>query len=75
MRLLKDVLAANTNNVLYIFYDFETTKINTYSDTQKYMCLSSSVCNGFVQDVRKSKTAVSIVYDAAGKGINFGMIL
>jgi len=29
------VLAANANNVLYIFYDFETTQNMTYSETAK----------------------------------------
>ena len=33
MRPLKDVLPGKANNVLYIFYDFETTQIKTYSDT------------------------------------------
>ena len=33
MRPLKDVLPANANNVLYMFYDFETTQNKTYSDT------------------------------------------
>ena len=34
-RPLKNVLPANANNVLYIFYDFEATQNNTYSDTAK----------------------------------------
>ena len=33
MRPLKDDLPANANNLLHIFYDFETTQIKTYSDT------------------------------------------
>jgi len=35
MRPLKDVLPANANNVLYIFYDFETTQNKRYCDTAK----------------------------------------
>jgi hypothetical protein len=35
MTTLKDVLPANADNVLYIFYDFETTQNETYSDTPK----------------------------------------
>jgi hypothetical protein len=35
MRPLKDVLPANADNVLYIFYDFETTENMMYSDTAK----------------------------------------
>jgi hypothetical protein len=35
MRPLKDVLPANADNVLYIFYDFENTQNKTYSDTAK----------------------------------------
>jgi hypothetical protein len=35
MRPLKDVLPANADNVLYIFYDFETTQNKSYSDTAK----------------------------------------
>ena len=35
MRRLKDVLPANADNVLYVFYDFETTQNKTYSDTAK----------------------------------------
>ena len=44
MRQLKDVLSANADNVLYIFYDFETTQNNTYSTRQKNMYLSLSAC-------------------------------
>jgi hypothetical protein len=32
---LKDVLPAKANNVLYVFYDFETKQNRTYSDTAK----------------------------------------
>jgi len=35
MRPLKDVLPANADNVLYIFYDFVTTQNMMYSDTAK----------------------------------------
>jgi len=35
IRTLKDVLPANANNVLYVFYDFETTQIKMYSNTAK----------------------------------------
>jgi hypothetical protein len=35
MRPLKDVLPANTDNVLYVFYVFETTQNKTYSNTAK----------------------------------------
>ena len=42
---------------------------------QKNMCLTSSACETFVRDVRKSKTVVSIVIVAAGEGTHFGMIL
>jgi hypothetical protein len=35
MRPLKDVLLANADNTLYIFYDFETIQNKTYSDTAK----------------------------------------
>ena len=42
---------------------------------QKNMCLTSSACNNFVRDVRKSMTVVSIEDDVAGEGINFLIIL
>ena len=32
---LKDVLPANANNILYVFYDFETTQMKMNSDTAK----------------------------------------
>jgi len=32
MRPLKDVLPANADKVLYVFYDFETTQNKRYSD-------------------------------------------
>jgi len=35
MRPLKVVLPANADNVLYVFYDFETTQNKTYSDMAK----------------------------------------
>ena len=35
MRPLKDVLPTNTDKVLYVFYDFETTQNNRYSDMAK----------------------------------------
>jgi hypothetical protein len=35
MRPLKDVLPANADNLLYIYYDFQTTQNKTYSDTAK----------------------------------------
>ena len=35
MRPLKDVLPANTDKVLNVFYDFETTQNKRYSDTAK----------------------------------------
>jgi len=72
---LKDVLPAKANNVLYVFYDFETKQNRTYSDTAKEHCLTSSACNSFVRDVRKSKTVVSNVDNAAGECTHFGMIL
>jgi len=75
MRTLKDVLPANANNVLYIFYNFENTQNKTYSDTANIMYLTLSVCNSFVRDVRKSTIVVSIVIGAAGEATHFGMIL
>ena len=35
MRPLRDVLPTNANNVLYVFYDFQTTQYRTNSDTAK----------------------------------------
>jgi hypothetical protein len=35
MRPLKNVLPSNGNNVLYIFYDFESNQDKMYSDTAK----------------------------------------
>jgi hypothetical protein len=35
IRPLKDLLPSNANNVLYVFYNFETTQNLTYSDTAK----------------------------------------
>ena len=35
MRHLKDVLPANANKILYVFYDFETTQNKRYSDKAK----------------------------------------
>ena len=35
MRPLEDVLPANAEMVLYVFYDFETTQNKSYSDTAK----------------------------------------
>jgi len=35
MRLLKDVLSANADKVLYVFYDFETTQNTRYTDKAK----------------------------------------
>ena len=35
MRQLKDVLPANAGNVLYIFYDFQTSQNKTYYDIKK----------------------------------------
>jgi len=35
IRPLKDVVQANGDNLLYMFYDFETTQNKTYSDTSK----------------------------------------
>ena len=72
---LKDVLPANANNVLYLFYDFEITQNKRYCDTAKNMCLNSCACNSFVQDVRKSKTVVLIGNDVPGGGTLFAMIL
>jgi hypothetical protein len=39
MRPLKDVLPANVDNVLYVFYDFESTQNKRYSDTSKAQVL------------------------------------
>jgi len=75
MRPLKDVLLANANNVLCTFYDFETTQNIRNPKWQKNMCLTSSACNSFVRDIRKSKIVVSNVNDAAGESTHFGMIL
>ena len=38
MRPLRDVLPANPDKVLYVFYDFETTQNKRYSDTAKAHC-------------------------------------
>jgi len=35
LRLLEDVLPANVNKVLYVFYVFQTTQNKRYSDTAK----------------------------------------
>jgi len=71
MRPLKDDLPANANNLLHIFYDFETTQ-NTDTAIEH---VPNLVCvQQFARDVRKSKTVVSIVNDAAGEGNHFGMI-
>ena len=45
MRTLKNALPVNAENVLYIFYDFETTQNKTYSDTAKNVYLNLSACN------------------------------
>ena len=58
MSPLKDITPANADNVLYVFYDFETTQNKRYSDTAKAHCLTSSACNSFVRGVRKWKTVV-----------------
>jgi hypothetical protein len=59
---------------MYIFYDFETTQNKTYSDTAKEHVPNLVCVQQFARDVRKSKTVVSIVNDAAGEGTHFGMI-
>jgi hypothetical protein len=74
MRPLKDVLPANANNVLYVFYDFETTQNKSYSDTAKEHVPNLVCGNSFVRDVRKRKTSTG-VNDVAGGGTLFGMIL
>jgi len=75
MRPLKNVLHAHANNVLYIFYDFETTQYKTYSNTAKEHVPNLVYVQQFVQSARKSNTVVSIVIVAAGEGTHFGMIL
>ena len=73
MRPLKDVLPANANNVLYIFYDFETTQNKTHSDTAKEH-VPNLVC---VQQfcARCDRRLVSIVIGAAEECTHFGKIL
>jgi hypothetical protein len=71
MRTPKDVLPANANNVVYIFYNFENTQNKTYSDTANIMYLTLSVCNSFARDVRKPTILVSIVIGAAGEATHF----
>jgi len=68
MRTLKDVLPANSNNILYVFYYLETTQIKRYYYTAKEH-LPNLVC---VRDMRKFKSLVSIVNDAAGESTCFG---
>ena len=75
MRPLKDVLSANADNVLYIFYDFETTQNKTYTDTANIMYLTLTACNSFTRYMRKLTIVISIVIDAAGEGTHFGMIM
>ena len=76
MTSLKNVLPANANNVLYIYFTtLRPRKTKRIPTRQKNTSLNSSACNRFVRDVRKWKTVVSIVNDVAGDGIHFGMIL
>jgi len=68
MRPLKDILPANANKVLYIFYDFEYTQIKTYSGTAKEHEPNLVCVQQFVQIARKSKTVESILNDVVREG-------
>jgi hypothetical protein len=58
MRPLKDVLPANANSELYVFYDFETTQCKRYSDTAKAHVPNLVCVKQILRDVRLWKTLV-----------------
>ena len=58
---------ANADKVLY-------SQFKRFSDTAKHMCPTSSVCNSFVQGVRRWK-AKETVSDVERRGTHFGTIL
>jgi len=55
MRHLKDDLPANADKVLYVFCDFEITKLSVIPTRRKLMCPTSSVSNISVQGVKTWK--------------------
>ena len=55
---LKGVLSDKANNVLYVFYDFETTQNKRHSETAKHMCRISCACDSFVRGVSSRKMLI-----------------
>ena len=49
MMTLKDILPANADTIIYVFYDFKNTQKRGIRTRRKYTCLTASVCNRFVR--------------------------
>jgi len=56
MRLLRKVLPAHVDNVVYVFSDFQNTQNKRYSDKRKHTCLNSSVRISIVRGAMTWKT-------------------
>jgi len=58
MKPLKEALPPAGDKVLYVFYDFERSKIPSMRTTVSYTYLISSAFSSFVLDARTRKTHV-----------------
>lgn len=61
MRPLIDALATARDKVLYVFYDFETTKNTRYATLLHYTYLSLSVRNNSAHSARTWKTGLRAI--------------
>jgi len=59
LRPLKDALPDASDKVLYVFYDFETTQNNLYSDKATLQYLISSAFSNSVRSAKMRNTAES----------------